>query len=257
MKSRIGYALIFCGIYALSLLAIIPASFVSESLEKRVEGLTLYGVKGTAWSGELQALEINGTRLKNIEWSLSPFTLLLGNARLQLSLNSDGLRGDGMVEIGLLSGSTTLQDVKIKFPIEKYEQQLGLAGFDLNGDVDLDLGQLTYQDGIISDLSGVLVWHQAGISGALDLGDLQADFSQHDGSLNAVLSDRGGPVELNGDLSLQGSGHYQFNSTLGARDHSDVNLKQTLRLMGRTVDDNRVEVNAKGQVVLPVWLKLG
>lgn len=257
MKSRIGYALIFCGIYALSLLAITPASFVSEELEKRVEGLALYGVKGTAWSGELQALEINGTRLKNIEWSLSPFALLLGNAQLQFILNSDGLQGDGVVEVGLLSGSTTLRDVEIKFPIEKYAQQLGVADFDLSGNIELNLHHLTYQGNLISGLSGVLVWYESGISGALAMGDIQADLEQSDGLLTAILSDRGGPVKLNGDLSLQGSGHYQFKSILEARDNSDLSLKQTLRLMGRTVGDNRVEVNTKGQVALPVWIKLG
>ncbi|VAW87901.1 hypothetical protein MNBD_GAMMA18-1309 [hydrothermal vent metagenome] len=257
MKSRIGYALVFCGIYVLSLLAITPASFVSKELESQVEGLALYGVEGTLWSGELQALEINGIRLKNVEWSLSPFALLLGNARLQFALNSDELQSDGVVEIGLLSDSTTLRDVDIRFPIEKYAQQLGVAGFDLSGNIELNLHHLTYQNNLISGLSGVLVWYESGISGALAMGDIQADLEQHDGLLTAILSDRGGPVKLDGDLSLQGSGHYQFKSILEVRDDSDLSLKQTLRLMGRTVGDNRVEVNTNGQVALPVWIKLG
>jgi len=257
VKSRIGYALVFCGIYALSLLAITPASFVSEELEERVEGLALYGVKGTVWSGELQALEVNGTRLNNVEWSLSPLALLLGNMRLQFSLNSDGLQGEGVVEVDLLGDSVTLQDVDIRFPIEKYAQQLGVADFDLSGNIELNLYHLTYQDNLISGLSGVLVWYESGISGALEIGDIQADLEQHDGVLTAILSDRGGPVKLSGDLSLQDSGHYQFKSILEVRDNSDLSLKQTLRLMGRTVGDNRVEVNTNGQMALPVWVKLG
>ncbi len=257
MKSKIGYAVLFFGVFLLSLLVMTPATYVASILEEEVDGLTLYGVEGTLWSGEMQALEIEGVVLENIEWSLSPLALLFGNAQLHMTSSSDGLQGGGVVEIGLLSHEITLYDTVVQLPVEKYAPQLGLADFDLTGELELNLNQLRYQQGVIYGLSGLLVWHQAGISGALALGVLQAEFTQQDGVLEAVLSDREGPVKLDGELSLQSSGHYQFKSRLGARDESDLGLKQTLRLIGRTIDENRVEVKMSGSVVLPKWLVLG
>ncbi len=257
MKSKIGYALLFFGVFLLSVLVMTPATYVASILEKKVDGLTLYGVEGTLWSGDMQALEIEGTVLENIEWSLSPLALLFGNAQLHMRSRSDELQGSGVVEIGLLNHEIILRDTTVKLPVEAYAPQLGLADFDLTGELELNLDQLKYQEGVIYDLSGLLVWHQAGISGALVLGTLQAEFTQQDGALEAVLSDREGPVKLEGELSLQSSGHYQFKSRLGARDESDLGLKQTLRLIGRTIDENRVEVKATGSVMLPRWLILG
>ncbi|MCF6217816.1 MAG: type II secretion system protein N [Gammaproteobacteria bacterium] len=257
MKSKIAYALLFFGVYLLSLWVILPATYVASILEEQVDGLMLYGVEGTLWSGEMRALEVEGVVLENVEWSLSPWPLLLGNAQLNITSISDGLQGRGVVEIDLLSHEVTLYDSVVKLPVERYAAPLGLADFDLTGEFELNLNQLRYQQGVIYDLSGVLIWHQAGISGALVLGALQAEFTQQDGALEAVLSDREGPVKLDGELSLQSSGHYQFKSRLGARDESDLSLKQTLRLIGRTIDENRVEVKTTGSVTLPAWLILG
>ncbi len=257
MKSKIGYALLFFGVYLLGLLVMTPATYLASILEEQVDGLTLYGVEGTLWSGEMQALEIEGTVLKNVEWTLSPLPLLLGNAQLHITSHSDELQGDGIIEIGLLSHEIALRDTVVKLPVERYAAQFGLADFDLTGEFELNLDQLRYQQGVIYGLSGLLVWHQAGISGALVLGALQAEFTQQDGALEAVLSDREGPVKLEGEWSLQSSGHYQFRSRLGARDESDLGLKQTLRLIGRTIDENRVEVKMTGSVTLPKWLILG
>ena len=256
MKSRIGYFLLFLSVFVVCLIAMTPASFVVGKIQENVPDVTIYGASGTLWSGQGQAVAVPGALLKNVEWHLSPWALLTGHARLAFSSISSELHSEGVLDVDLLSESVTLHDTIVRFPVDTYAEQLGVADFDLTGQFELSLGQLHYQEGILSDLQGVFVWRDAGVSNALQLGDLQAEIEQQGDVLNATLSDLQGPISLSGTLALQGSGQYQIKSTLGAKDNSDVNLKQALRLLGRSIGESKVQVENKGQIAIPAWLRL-
>lgn len=256
MKSRIGYFLLFLSVFVLSMIVMTPASFVASKMQEYIPEVEMYGVDGTLWSGQSQAVVVSGELLKNVEWQLSPWPLLVGNVRLAFSSISSELHSEGVVDFDLLTKVVALSDTMIRFPIDHYANKLGIADFGLAGQFELNLAQLSYQDGVLSDVKGVFIWREAGVSNALQLGDLQAELQQQDGTLNATLSDLQGPVSLSGTFSLQGTGQYQIKSTLGARDNGDVNLKQALRLLGRSIGESKVQVENKGKITMPTWLAL-
>ncbi len=256
MKRIATFLLLFVSAYSLSLVVLAPAGFIANEIEKRYPNVELYGVEGSLWSGELRALKVEGNTLENLSWELSPFALLLGNAKLQLDSVSSQMQLNGTVTVGLLNHSIALSEMQLRFPLASYAQQLGIGGFDLQGLLELQLSQLDYEEGVVSGLTGHLVWRQAAIGEALSLGDLQVELSQEEGALEAVLSDQQGPISVNGELVLQDSGMYQLNTTMSARDASDINLKQALRLFGRTIGDNKFQAQKQGRIPLPAWFKL-
>ncbi len=257
MKSCLGHAVLFFAVFFISLLTIAPANYFAQQMQGQIKGVTLQGVGGTLWSGNIQALEIEGFIIENIEWSLSPFALLLGHAQLDFSSLASDLQSAGRVDVNLFNQEIEISSAMLRFPLESYAQMLGVSELGLSGQLELQLEEASYHEGRISNTTGQLIWHQAGIKEALGLGTIEASLQQIDGELRATLNDREGPVIIGGEFIIQATGRYQFNATFSARDSSDVELKQTLRLMGRTIGENKVQVKDKGEIVLPKGLTLG
>ena len=260
MRSKFLYSLLFIVVYLISLVVMLPANYVVKQAKPHASQLVIDGVTGTLWSGEIEYLKADVVELTNVRWSLSPLALLLGEAQLEFISVSSEQSIEGTLELALWGDELELSDLWIRFPISLYEQQLGLAGLDLTGQIDFRLETINYQNGVVSNGLGVLVWRQAGISESLQLGDIQADWQQLEGRVEAALSDLDGPVAIDGSVALDHSGGYQLATQLEVKDNSNVNLKQTIRLLllegGRSIGENSVQLERKGRVSMPPWLQL-
>ena len=147
MSHKFRYALLFVGIYLLSLVAMLPANYVVKQLESRTTQLTTHGVTGTLWSGEIQLLETEVASLENVQWTLSPLALLYGQLELNFLSVSSEQSFEGRAQLSLLDNGLSLSDLRVRFPVALYEQQLGLKGLELSGQLELQLAQLDIHDG--------------------------------------------------------------------------------------------------------------
>ena len=256
MSKRYLYSMLFLVVYLLGLLALIPANYLIKQLSPYAPQLEAVGVSGTLWQGSVQHLTVDAYELENLSWSLSPFPLLLGQAKIDFISVSAEQSIEGVASVGLSGDSIELNQLRVRFPLTQYAHQLQIAEFDLTGQIELQLDYLQYQLGVLDEGKGALIWRQAGMGDSLQLGDIQLDWQLQEGKVDGQLSDLDGPVEIEGSLDLSGAGQYQLNAQFEVKDNSDVSLKQTIRLFGRSIGENRVQLEKDGVLMMPAGLRL-
>lgn len=256
MSKKFLYPLLFVVIYLVSLFAMLPANYVVKHLSLYAPQVTVKGISGTIWSGDIQYLQTNDIVLENLSWQLSPLSLLWGTAAIELFSVSAQQSIEGELKVALWGEEISLNHLRIRFPVSQYAQQMQISDYGLSGQFELQVEHLNYQLGVIESAKGALIWHQAGMTNSLQLGDLMLGWQLLEGEVDAELSDLSGPIDLDGTISLSHTGQYKANALLEVKDNSDVNLKQALRLLGKSVGENRIQFEKQGQLVMPPALRL-
>lgn len=221
-----------------------------KSSDKTSRQYTLAGISGSVWSGKADLGIIKGQSLNDIKWSLRPWTLLLGQVglswsfRLPDSAANQGY-GRGITSMGL-DGSTHFSELEMNLPLVEAAKLAGMSALRPAGSVSLNLQDVEWDGQNLVSAAGRIVWHGAGISlvKPISLGDLAMDLETKGDKINGVISDSGGPLAIEGVLSLKTDGSYQVNGTLGARDDRD--LQTALNSMGRPGPDGKVKINYSG-----------
>ena len=175
-------------------LALWPASLAIAWFAPENSPLRYGGVQGTVWSGRLSGASVSGLRLGDVDWTLSPWSLLLRRPQVALRFSGDldgraGLRREG--------GVVALDDVELRFPARWLEPALDLPGMSLTGRVVLTVPRGTVHGVLLADLQGTAVWLDAGMRGAANaaLGEFGAEFASTPlGGLAGRVEDRAGPL---------------------------------------------------------------
>lgn len=212
--------------------------------------ISLAGISGSVWSGKANLGIIKGQSLENIEWTLRPWSLLLGKVglswyfRLPDSTGNQGY-GRGITSLGL-DGSTEFSELELNLPLIEAAKLAGMSALRPVGSVSLNLQDVEWDGENLVSAEGRIVWNGAGISlvRPVSLGDLAMDLETEGDKINGVISDSGGPLSIEGVLSLKPDGSYQVNGTLGARNNQD--LQNALNSMGRPGPDGKVKISYSG-----------
>lgn len=236
MKRRIallaGAGLFF---YLLFLALTLPASAIFRWVLPANGNIAIVAPQGTPWSGEARALVVDGAALGRVSWSIHFWPLFLG--RLDYDLHVHGtatdLTGEAVIKPG---GAIALQNVDGQLDLATLLPWFGLPAASAGGRVQLAIDRLILDHNRPTALDGrITVDHvQALWPQPMPLGGYVAIFTTGDKGIRASARDTGGPIRLNGNLSVDGSGRYQASGTLAARTGADANLKQALRFLGTT-----------------------
>lgn len=246
-NTRIGVALI--GGYLIFLIATVPAALVTSKLGPRFAPLAAYDVSGSLWCGHAGVVNYASLRLMNVDWSLHPLALLLGRVEAGWKLHDTSLEGSGTWG-RTLGGSRYLSKLKTSADLQTL-QNGGLLRIPLpvNGRVNFDIKSMHYSAGKLSAADGSIdVTHAVTLVPALTLGDFHLQLETQQAGVKATLSDRGGPLRAQGVAMINPDGSYQFTGNFSARDQSNANLQQYLRMMGPMGADGRVSVNSTGHL---------
>ena len=122
----------------------------------------------------------------------------------------------------------------------------------LDGMVSLTLPALVVDSGgRIVAAEGSVVWHQAAMTApqALELGDLQLQLhTENAGQVVGDISDRGGPLRVEGTLQLTPDGGYRVTATLAAAPDAPAALAQSLGWLGKPDAQGRYRLNYNGRL---------
>lgn len=226
----------------IGLLSRMPASFVlSMFLPDQV--LTR-GVNGTIWSGTIDAAELNGISLGNIEWRLKPLAILTGRLRAQASAALPG---------GFVDGDFSVSASEIR--IRDTKASLALAPITAPSSIGPSSGQarVSIDDARLRDLWPTTLRGELTLTdlryppvGTQPLGDYSITFADDDS--NPAYPVRGdvtaldGPFVLSGYISLGDNRAYSMRARIAAKPGADAQLSQGLRILG--------PANAQGQHAL-------
>ena len=212
--------------------------------------VALSGISGSVWSGKAGMALIQGQSLENVEWTLRPWSLLFGQVglkwRFQLpEAQGEGGYGQGTTALGL-DGSVNVEQLEARLPASWLAAVANAAVVRPSGLVSANLTEIRWDGKSLTSAEGRVTWQGAGVNifKPVELGDLALSLETADGAVKGVVSDGGGPLSLDGLLTLTPDGKYTFNGSLAARNAPE--LENALRSMGRPGADGRIKLNRAG-----------
>lgn len=221
-------------LYLLSLVWNLPASFVWKRMAGQLPAeVTLHGLTGTLWSGHVNRIEVNRVDQGGLRWSWQPMGLL--RAAISLDLLWQPRNGNVSAQLHAGMGALTLRDVTGRLDAASMAT-VNRAPFILGGSWLLDVPLLELKDmEYVGRAEGQLVWESAagGLPTAMALGTLAADLEGDDGWLVLTLSDRGGPLGLQGNARWRPGQAMALDTRLQARPEAEAGLVGGLSLLGQ------------------------
>ncbi|HDZ56306.1 MAG TPA: type II secretion system protein N [Pseudomonas xinjiangensis] len=228
-------------LFLLSLVWNLPAAFVWKQISGQFPAqVTLQGLSGTLWSGQVRQMKVNGIEQGAVTWDWRPGPLLAGRIALDVVWQPRNSRVEATLKIG--ASSMVLEDVNGRLDAASMAA-LNKAPFVLGGSWLLDVPFLELHDlERVGDASGRLVWENAagGLPQPLPLGHLSADLTGADDWLVFSLSDQGGPLGLDGTARWRPGQPMFIEARLKARADAEAGLAGGLGMLGQADADGWV-----------------
>lgn len=262
LKRFAAYALLGIVLYLAFLLATVPAAWVAAGAARLTGGtLLLADFDGTLWhgTGELHAGQPPGgvRALGTLRWQLSPWRLLLGAAQLDLSLEGQAVRAEGVLRVG--HDWLEARDVSATAPAALASLAYGpVAFFDPRGTIELRVPQLELSGaGLVTDAE--VRWRGAGgrFTGERSFGDYRLQLDGRGETAHLDLSTLRGDLELTGQGRWQvtGNGAFRFTGSATPRANAAPELEALLRALGPDRGNGRRDLRLNAR--LPLVQMLG
>ena len=232
-------------------IATLPAGVLARQLPRL--GLEAGSLSGTVWNGRAQALSWRASPLGDLNWTLSPVSLLRG----RVAGNLDLARPDGRLRANFsasLGGRLQLTDLAADWPVEALAAlPIGLPrGW--QGRVSGQFAEIVVEDGWPSTLRGTL--EMDGLiappprnttigSYRVVTPDPQAGAAGADG-LSARVTDKEGPFSFEGRFTLAADRSFLLEGTLAPRGSTPPALVRSLELLGPADAAGRRPVSVSG-----------
>jgi hypothetical protein len=157
--------------------------------------------------------------------------------------------GKGKGGYSLLKGYY-VEDLEAWLPLTTIARFVNLAALRPGGKLNINLKTLQSDGATVTAAEGTLAWLDAEITlfQPVELGNYDFVLTQEQDQILGVLSDKGGPIEASGKLTLSPSGEYNFDGLLAVRDQSRNDLKQALQSMGRPDNTGKIKLSQKGSI---------
>ncbi len=229
------------------MVARVPASQLARRMPA---GVVLSGVGGTVWSGRARALTVDGHPLGGVDWSCSPWRLLVLAWSCHVTLNPAGgeMSGDVSGDFGdEISGET----IRGRLPITAFEGVVTPQGW--TGELELDLAEIRIVRRLPAAASGTLYvrgLRAPGANGQL-LGDFElvvGEGTVGSNALNGRLRDLGGPLHVRGAVELGQDGHYLLSGDAAPGPGAGPAIFDTLDFLGAPDSQGRRPFTIEGRL---------
>ena len=252
MKYWRRYLLLAFASYLLFVITQLPANniyYFSEDLLKQ-QGITLYGVEGSLWSGSANAVMYKDMHFKQVSWEVHPLALLTANFSATVRFKQKDNFVNALVSRSFF-GATKIEGGQVRIDAEDLVKLTNIPAIKLHGEFSLNLPLLKLGDKSVEYIQGRAVWSEAESTfpQKMQLGDLFADMSTtSDGVIQIKLGDAGGPLELDANLLLTPDGKYDFKGQFASRQGRNSSLGRSLGFMGRYNSSGKIEFNKAGEL---------
>lgn len=254
LRGRLGWVLLALGAYLVFLVAGVPAAAAWQWLGGDPvlrRAVQLQGLAGTVWDGEAAAARVRGMDLGRVEWELRLLPLAWGELAARVAFRRDDGSGRGEVGRGL-GGALRLREAELRLPAQALMPLLYGYPVVPQGEAVARLKRLEVAPGERFTAEGRIVWRGAGFAAPrpMDLGDLVVTLAPDgEGGTRGTLADAGGPLSVEGVLTIGADGTWQLKATLAARE-SGSPVAGALRFLGRPDARGRVTLVRRGRLPL-------
>jgi general secretion pathway protein N len=233
-------------------LATLPATLMASQLSRA--GLDAAGLWGSVWNGRAQGLTWKSAPVGDLQWTLSPWQLLLGRAAGEVTLG----RPDGSLRAAYrlaLDGTLRLEDVQADLPVEMLSSlPIGMPR-NWRGRLSGRFDEVTLRNGWPQMLRGTLDMdgliappprntsigsYHVVIPDPAPAGEAAPD------SLTARVTDKEGPFSFEGRFTLGADRSFLLEGTLAPRGTTPPALVRSLDLLGPADANGRRPVSVSG-----------
>lgn len=222
-----------------------PASIIQNFLPANI---STAGISGTLWKGNARTIVIDKIGIQNTKWNASPFSLLTGKVKADVSINSNNLQGQFQTTY---SGSAVhtkdldlTGDLSLLLP---YFEQYGLT---ISGQFDANFINLEIENGFPKHADGILQLFDTSILGIipLNLGDVTSTFEEKTDGLKINLDNTNGELDLSGVITINTKGVYLADLMLSRNSQTPDQVLQTVQLIGNKISEDSVKLVHSGQL---------
>lgn len=255
MKRSIAYTLLFIVVLLVAVILNMPAKYALSMASSKTGLFSFDSATGTVFSGSATGLR---ARVKHqvldfgkLEWELSPWALLLGEACVDFKnkKSPQDISMEGTAQFNWQK-KAKLSDAEFSVPIALLIRFSPMP-IKASGDVELSLQSLDFSDNTISNLSGQLLLQdiQTTMSGQLDLGSFAARLSDDNGALVADVTDIDSTIAVSGQAILQQSDlSFETDLTLVAAANAPAMIQQSLPFIARKTGGNTFVIQRSGNL---------
>ncbi len=188
---------------------------------------------GTLWHGECTSMAVRGTPIGAISWDLKPLGLLALRLDAEIRVTGANLNLTTAASVRR-NGDASFSDLKLNMALPTALAPRLPA--DLSGALSADLATLRIESGWVRAISGRIELRKLFSGGPepAPLGNFEVKFSDPptDGKLLGQVRDLGGPLQVEGSITLQPTPGYLLQGTVAARAEANEALRKQLAQLG-------------------------
>lgn len=251
MKQLRHYLAIGVAVYLLVLVTTFPVARLVDAIEARVNGLSLFDVEGSLFSGSAGRLLLSGTDLGSAEWTLQPLRLLTGRLEYGVEIRHPEYQGStriGVTATGRVYGERLDAQLDPSALLSRFVQMPVLA----SGDAHLQLDSFVPAASLPEQLSGELAWRGATLTSplALSLGDVALDIERIPAGIEARVRE-GGTLGIDGTIMLAAAGNYRVELMLHPGRTVDADIIGLLDTVSQRLPDGSYRIRSTGRLQAP------
>jgi len=178
--------------------------------------VSLSGLSGSVWSGEISQIDAMGKSLSQVEFSVNPLALFGGKLSLDLDIAKGDIQGDVNIVVGSDYAKTLeLNDTNLEVEAKSFQSYLPIRGVEVTGEITSKNLDVQIENKRPTTINGQIIWKKSAITFAGKewvLGDFIVETSTDEKTKKIIgkLLESKNKLDLKGQFSLDSKGVFEF-----------------------------------------------
>lgn len=247
MKSALRYIGGGVALYLLFLALTVPLGQVLSRAMPENQPLPLKDMQGNVFTGSAALARLGQTSLQDLQWIWRPQDLL----SLQLGYGVDFLidKSRGSINLGVgVDGTYAVNGMDLS--VAALKPFLPPLTPTVGGVLDADLSGIVVDGNTLTAAEGDILWNEATIRLGQDvsLGNVLLTLETKDSGISGTLSNEGGQLKLEGELTLSAGGQYQIKGFIGRHKETPGEIRRMLKDLGNLDSKGRLPFQQRGRL---------
>ncbi|MDW6002643.1 type II secretion system protein N [Vibrio mangrovi] len=252
MKIKIMYVVGLVFVFVVSVLVHLPASMALKFIPQPRE-LSLSGVGGTLWQGEVQSARWMNHDLGSLAWKLRPLAIFTGNISANVALgkrHESALRGTGEVGIGFTG--IYVRNLSLSAPARVVAENMNLpVPVNAEGAFKVVIQNYRYRSPFCAQAQGEITWTNAQISmlaQSVPLEKVSARLACEDSQISLKGQQLSDMVQSEYSVTLTPKEDYQLQGWVKPSAHFPRLFSQWIQTHASTDAEGRYSFQSNGRL---------